>query len=172
MNTNFEQCFAWLIAHEGGYVDHPADPGGVTNLGVTQRVYEGFCMEHDFATKDMRDLTEEDVLPIYKQNYWDRVMADKLPAGIDWSVFDWAVNSGTGRAARMLQKHAGVTSDGVIGQQTLKAVYQLDPAETVERLYMRRQAFYERLKTFETFGRGWTKRNNSTREQALSLITT
>lgn len=172
MNTNFEQCFAWLIAHEGGYVDHPDDPGGVTNLGVTQRVYEAYCMEHDFAAKDMRDLTEDDVLPIYKQNYADRIKFDKLPSGVDWFCLDWAVNSGTGRSARMLQKHAGVTADGIIGQQTLKAVYQLDPAETVERLYMRRQAFYERLKTFETFGRGWTRRNNETREQALSLITT
>ena len=91
---NFEDCLNTILHHEGGYVNHPKDPGGETNLGVTKRVYEEWG-----GTKDMKDLTEEDVGPIYKKNYWDRCKCDHLPSGLDLAVFDWAVNSGTGRAA-------------------------------------------------------------------------
>ena len=99
---NYEECLKTILHHEGGYVNHPKDPGGETNLGVTKRVYEEWG-----GKKDMKDLTEEDVAPIYKKNYWDRVKGDDLPSGLDLAVFDWAVNSGTGRAAKKLQKMIG-----------------------------------------------------------------
>ena len=103
--SNFSECLKLVLHHEGGYVNHPKDPGGETNMGVTKRVYEEFG-----GTKDMKDLEFEDVMPIYKKNYWDRVKADDLPAGLDLCVFDFGVNAGTGRAAKYLQSLVGATS--------------------------------------------------------------
>ena len=117
MQSNWIKCLETILHHEGGYVNHPKDPGGETNLGVTKRVYEDFG-----GTKDMKDLTREDVEPIYKKNYWDRVKGDELPAGLDLCVFDFGVNAGTGRAAKYLQTMIGTVADGGIGPNTLKAV--------------------------------------------------
>ena len=114
MKDNFDECLKMLLHHEGGYVNHPKDPGGETNLGVTKRVYEKWG-----GTKDMKDLTVEDVAPIYKKNYWDRCKCDDLESGVDWVVFDWAVNSGTGRSAKAIQKICGASQDGAIGPKTL-----------------------------------------------------
>ena len=107
---NYDKCLDTILHHEGGYVNHPKDPGGETNLGVTKRVYEEWG-----GTKDMKDLTFEDVAPIYKKNYWDRVKGDDLPSGLDLCVFDFGVNAGTGRAAKYLQNMIGATADGAIG---------------------------------------------------------
>ena len=157
--SNFSECLKLVLHHEGGYVNHPKDPGGETNMGVTKRVYEEFG-----GTKDMKDLEFEDVMPIYKKNYWDRVKADDLPAGLDLCVFDFGVNAGTGRAAKYLQSLVGATADGAIGPNTLKTVevyVQIEGIEaTIEAYQKNRQGYYEKLKTFETFGRGWTLRNN------------
>jgi lysozyme family protein len=99
MKSNFSECLEMLLEHEGGYVNHPSDPGGMTNLGVTKRVYDEW-IGRESTEEEMRDLTPEDVAPIYKQNYWDRVKGDQLPSGVDWCAFDWAVNSGSGRPAK------------------------------------------------------------------------
>ena len=117
MKDNFDECLKMLLHHEGGYVNHPKDPGGETNLGVTKRVYEKWG-----GTKDMKDLTVEDVAPIYKKEYWDRCKCDDLESGVDWAVFDWAVNSGTGRAAKAIQKICGAAQDGAIGPKTLALI--------------------------------------------------
>lgn len=166
---NYVQCLEMILHHEGGYVNHPKDPGGETNLGVTKRVYEEFG-----GTKDMKDLTREDVEPIYKKNYWDRVKADSLPSGLDLAVFDWAVNSGTGRAAKKLQTMIGTVADGGIGPNTLRCLDEYIEKHgleaTIEDYHEIRQAFYESLSTFETFGRGWTRRNKETKEAALKMI--
>ena len=167
--SNFSECLKLVLHHEGGYVNHPKDPGGETNMGVTKRVYEEFG-----GTKDMKDLEFEDVMPIYKKNYWDRVKADNLPAGLDLCVFDFGVNAGTGRAAKYLQSLVGATADGAIGPNTLKTVevyVQIEGIEaTIEAYQKNRQGYYEKLKTFETFGRGWTRRNNETTEAALKMV--
>ena len=167
--SNFSECLKLVLHHEGGYVNHPKDPGGETNMGVTKRVYEEFG-----GTKDMKDLEFEDVMPIYKKNYWDRVKADDLPAGLDLCVFDFGVNAGTGRAAKYLQSLVGATADGAIGPNTLRAVHayvQIEGIEaTIEAYQKNRQGYYEKLKTFETFGRGWTRRNNETSEAALKMV--
>jgi len=158
-----------LLKHEGGFVDHPKDPGGMTNLGVTKAVYDKW-IGRESTEEEMRGLTQDDVAPIYKKNYWDKVRGDDLPSGADWACFDWAVNSGSGRPAKALQRIVGATQDGAIGPQTLKMVASEDPKMIVEKMYDQRQAFYENLKTFETFGRGWTRRNKETKETALELI--
>ena len=165
MKDNFDECLKMLLHHEGGYVNHPKDPGGETNLGVTKRVYEKWG-----GTKDMKDLTVEDVAPIYKKEYWDRCKCDDLPSGLDWAVFDWAVNSGTGRAAKAVQKICGASQDGAIGPKTLALVEGQSPHYMIEQFGKIRQEFYESLKTFDTFGKGWTRRNKETTEKAMKMM--
>ena len=168
-SENWIKCLETILHHEGGYVNHPKDPGGETNLGVTKRVYEDFG-----GTKDMKDLTREDVEPIYKKNYWDRVKGDDLPAGLDLCVFDFGVNAGTGRAAKYLQTLIGTVADGGIGPNTLKAVeaYVEDHGieDTIKSYQAERQKYYEGLSTFDTFGKGWTRRVTETTELAVSMI--
>jgi lysozyme family protein len=165
MKDNFDECLKMLLHHEGGYINHPSDPGGETNLGVTKKVYQEWG-----GTKDMKDLTVEDVAPIYKKNYWDRCKCDDLESGVDWVVFDWAVNSGTGRSAKAIQKICGAAQDGAIGPKTLALIGKQDTQYVVEEFGKIRQDFYESLKTFDTFGKGWTRRNKETTEKALEMI--
>tara|TARA_R110000772_G_scaffold119132_1_gene225080 strand:- start:131 stop:640 length:510 start_codon:yes stop_codon:yes gene_type:complete len=169
MKKNFDECLKMLLKHEGGFVNHPKDPGGMTNLGVTKAVYDKWTGKKS-TEEDMRALTVEDVSPIYRKNYWDRCYCDALPSGADWSVFDWAVNSGTGRASKALQKIVGATQDGAIGPKTLQLVANQSPEFLVEKMYYQRQSFYEKLNTFETFGKGWTRRNKETKEKAMEMI--
>ena len=164
MQKNYQKCLETILHHEGGYVNHPKDPGGETNLGVTKRVYEEWG-----GTKDMKDLLVEDVAPIYKKNYWDRCKCDELSSGLDWAVFDWAVNSGTRRVSKALQKACGAERDGVIGNKTLSLANGQDVKYMIEEIGVIRQSFYESLRTFKTFGRGWTRRNKETTEKALSM---
>jgi len=164
MKENFDKCLEMLLHHEGGYVWHEEDPGGETNLGVTKKVYQEWG-----GTKEMIDLTVEDVAPIYKKNYWDRCKCDELSSGLDWAVFDWAVNSGTRRVSKALQKACGAERDGVIGNKTLALANGQDVKYMIEEISVIRQSFYESLRTFKTFGRGWTRRNKETTEKALSM---
>ena len=168
MKHNFDHCMEMLLKHEGGYVNHPKDPGGRTNLGVTQRVYEAW-VGRKVTEQEMKDLTPEDVKPIYRANYWDAVWGDHLPSGVDWSVFDWAVNSGPARATKALQRIVGAVSDGVVGPKTMQAVMDMDPVKIIDMMYEERQRFYQGLSTFDTFGRGWTRRNKETRQAALLM---
>ena len=127
-------------------------------------------LAESLTEQEMRDLTPEDVAPIYKKNYWDRVKGDSLPSGLDWACLDWAVNSGSGRPAKAVQRAVGATQDGAIGPQTLGLIMEKDPEEIINYVYGVRQDFYKGLKTFETFGRGWTRRNKETLHQALEMI--
>ena len=169
MQENYQKCIETILHHEGGYVNHPSDPGGETNLGVTKRVYEDWG-----GTKDMKDLTVEDVKPIYKKNYWDRVKGDDLPSGLDLCVFDFGVNAGTGRSAKYLQTMIGTTADGGIGPNTLVALGNYVESEgleqTIKNFQTARQEYYESLSTFGTFGRGWTRRVDETTELAVEMI--
>jgi len=171
MKENFEKCLAKMLAHEGGYVNHPQDPGGRTNLGVTQRVWEEW-VGHEVDEKQMRALTPETVAPLYKRKYWDAVRADELVAGVDYCVFDVAVNSGPGRAVKFLQSSVGVTADGGFGPATMAAVEKAeeDPARLVELYCAKRLEFLQSLKTFETFGKGWSRRVAEVKEEALKML--
>jgi lysozyme family protein len=169
MKKNFDECLALLLSHEGGFVNHPKDPGGMTNLGVTKAVYDKY-VGHESTEAEMRSLTPELVAPIYKNNYWDKAHCDDMPNGVDWAIFDWGVNSGMSRPVKALQRIVGVTADGGVGPYTLRAIGDKDPTELVEKMYEARQHFYESLSTFATFGKGWTRRNKETLEQALKLI--
>ena len=168
MKNNFEHCLEMLLEHEGGFVNHPKDPGGMTNLGVTKAVYDQH-LGRESTEAEMRALTPKDVGPIYKEKYWDKARCDDLPSGVDWSVFDWGVNSGPSRAVKALQRIVGVTADGGVGFYTLRAVGDIEPEIIVEKMYDSRQHFYENLSTFPTFGKGWTRRNKETFEQAAKF---
>ena len=165
MSNKFSEALEVILHHEGGYVNHPKDPGGETNLGVTKRVYEDFGGE-----KEMKDLTKEDVEPIYKKNYWDRVKGDDLPEGLDLCIFDFAVNAGPGRAAKFIQRLVNTTVDGGIGPNTLGKIneyvdhYGIN--QTIESYALMRQNYYESLSNFATFGKGWTRRVSEVTEKA------
>ena len=169
MKHNWEKSLEVILHHEGGYVNHPKDPGGETNMGVTKRVYE----EHG-GTKDMKELTHEDVAPIYKKGYWDRVKGDDLPEGLDLCIFDFAVNAGPGRAAKFIQRLVNTTVDGGIGPNTLgkikEYVVTYGIEETISSYALMRQNYYESLSTFDTFGKGWTRRVSEVTEKAKEWI--
>tara|TARA_B100000401_G_scaffold364570_1_gene262570 strand:+ start:129 stop:638 length:510 start_codon:yes stop_codon:yes gene_type:complete len=169
MKVNYDKCLETILHHEGGYVNHPKDPGGETNLGVTKRVYQ----EHG-GTKDMKDLLVEDVAPIYKKGYWDKMKCDDIPSGLDLCLFDFGVNAGPGRAAKFLQSMIGTTVDGGIGPNTLakleEYIRENGEHEAVNKYQEMRQKYYENLSTFATFGRGWTRRVQETTKLALDLI--
>ena len=168
--SDFDTCIEKVLRHEGGYVNDKNDLGGETNLGVTKKTYTQWCMEQDLLVKDMKDLTVDDVKPIYKRLFWERMMCDDLPVGLRYFVFDFGINSGTGRAVKFLQKLAGSVEDGAMGPKTLEAVKQQDAVHMVDDIFEMRQEFYESLDSFEHFGRGWTKRNNEVHKDSLRMI--
>lgn len=168
MKGNFEPALSLVLKHEGGWSDHSKDPGGATMKGVTLATYSSWLGRQ--ATKDeLRNIPDAHLNTIYKARFWDAVRGDDLPSGVDLAVFDMAVNSGPRRAARMLQAAVGATPDGVIGPKTLAAIRAQNAGELINRYQKDRQHFLEALPTFDTFGKGWTRRVNETREEALKL---
>jgi lysozyme family protein len=169
MKENFGKALRLLLKHEGGYVNHPDDPGGITNLGVTKRVYEEW-IGREATEEDMENLTLEDVAPLYKTNYWDKCRCDDLPSGLDYVAFDWAVNSGVSRSSKGIQKSCGAEPDGIIGLKTLELAKGQNTTFMIENFQIIRQEFYEKLDHFDTFGRGWTRRNNEATKVALEMV--
>jgi len=150
---NFDAAFHKLLGHEGGFVDHPADPGGATRWGVTERV----AREHGY-TGSMRELPVEVAKDIYRKDYWDRVRAEELPAAVRYAVFDAAVNSGVGQAARWLQRALGVADDGKIGPMTLRAAQAAEPEALLRKMLAQRLRFMTNLSNWPSFSRGWARR--------------
>lgn len=157
MKSNFEKSLKYVLAWEGGYVNHPKDPGGPTNKGVTQRVYDAWRKQKNLAPRSVVGITNAEVQAIYRVQYWDRVRGDELPLGLDYAVFDYAVNSGTAKAVKSLQQCLGVKVDGAMGAVTLAKI-PATQEDTVKALCEQRYAFVKKLGTFKTFGAGWTRR--------------
>jgi lysozyme family protein len=168
MQDNWEKCFAMVLKHEGGFVDHPKDPGGMTNLGVTRANWEAY-LNRRVTEAEMRALTPDVVKPFYKKNYWDKIKGDQLPSGVDYATYDLAVNSGVGRAAKFLQQIAGVAADGVIGPRSLEAIKSCNPEDVIDAFCDMRMDFLKRLSTFGTFGKGWTIRVNDVKAKAMEM---
>jgi lysozyme family protein len=169
MNSNWDNALKAVLHHEGGFVNHPSDPGGITNLGCTKNVWEEWC-GHPVTEQDMRDLQPSDVAPLYKSKYWDRVKGDDLPSGVDYIVFDAAINSGAGRAARWLQECVGTQPDGAIGPMSLQAANAMVAADLINLYCNKRLAFLKELKTWDVFGKGWERRVEDVRSAALKMI--
>ena len=171
MRENLETALKHVLVHEGGFVNHPKDPGGATNRGVTQRVYDAYRDRQGQSRRSVRAITADEVADIYKRQYWDAIRGDDLPSGLDYAVFDYAVNSGPRRAAQDLQRELGVAVDGVIGNVTLAAVAKADVYDLIDRLCARRMRFLKGLKHWSTFGKGWTRRVTDVAEIAMAMAT-
>lgn len=150
---DFDQAFERLIGHEGGYVNHPDDPGGETNWGITARTARA-----NGYTGPMRDLTRDQAREIYRVAYWGRAHADDYDPAIGFQLFDAAVNHGIGNAIRFLQRAVGVADDGKVGAQTVAAINSMQTTDVLARFNAERLDFYTRLSTWPTFGRGWVRR--------------
>jgi lysozyme family protein len=167
--SNWDNAFKLMLASEGGFVNHPSDPGGMTNLGVTKTTWENW-VGRESDEKEMRGLTPEKVEPLYKKKFWDACRCDELPSGIDYLVFDFAVNAGPGRSIKTLQSAVGATPDGGIGPMTLAAVNSFSEAELVDKFSQAKEDFYRSLNTFETFGKGWLNRVAAVKIKATSML--
>lgn len=165
----FDRALAIILHHEGGYVNHPQDPGGRTNLGVTQRVWEAWVGRR-VTEAEMRALTPAMVAPLYRKEYWDACRCDEMPPAVALVVFDFAVNAGVRRAAITVQRVAGTAQDGRIGPVTLAAINARTARSTVISYSEARRVFYRGLRTFATFGRGWLRRTAEVETSALGWL--
>lgn len=149
--SRFDECVVHVLKHEGGYVNHPADPGGATNMGITLAVYRD-NIDHNGTADDLRRLTVDQAKRIYRNKYWDALNCDQWPAGIDYAVFDFGVNSGVGRAKQFMQN-----------------IQSGPPASVINALCDARLKYLQGLPHFRTFGRGWTRRVKEVRATALEM---
>ncbi|WP_377153367.1 glycoside hydrolase family 108 protein [Roseateles sp. UC29_93] len=145
----FDTLIDRVLGHEGGYVNHPEDPGGETKFGIAKRSYPGV---------DIKNLTRPQAIEIYRADFWNRVQGDKLPRAFVFQALDAAVNHGVENAVRWMQRAAKVADDGHIGPMTLAAIGRADTADLVLLFNAERQEFYTKLSTFDVFGRGWIRR--------------
>ncbi len=168
MGDAFDKALVEILKHEGGFANHPSDPGGVTMLGVTKRTWEDWTGK-PASVADMRALTPAKVAPLYAERYWNVNHCSDLPAGLALCVFDFGVNAGPARAARYLQKVAGTDQDGKIGPKTIAAARAMDPDQAVRDYQQARRGYYRQLQTFKTFGRGWLRRVDEVEATALAM---
>lgn len=156
----FERCISAVLLHEGGYVNHPADPGGETRYGISKRSY---------PNEDIRNLTVERAKAIYRRDFWDKAGCGNLPPGIDLIVLDAAINSGIRRSVRWLQMGLGVTADGVIGQETMAALGRQYAPAVIMRAIAIRKSWLMRLGTWKQFGKGWANRLAALEKEAIAM---
>ncbi|WFP61478.1 glycosyl hydrolase 108 family protein [Mesorhizobium sp. WSM4904] len=168
MDRNFTRALALVLESEGGWSDKKADPGGATMKGVTLANFRRY-VKPDAGKADLKKISDAQVATVYRRFYWDAVAGAELPDGIDYAVFDFAVNSGPGRAAKYLQAVLGVAQDGRIGPATLAAARAKPAGVVIDTLCDARLAFLERLPTWPTFGKGWGARVASVRAEALLI---
>ena len=147
----FEDAFGFVTRDdiEGDYVNDPRDPGGETKHGISKRSY---------PKVDIAALTLKDAKAIYRRDFWDALNCEEMPRSIAISVFDCGVNQGTKVAARLIQKAARVSADGIIGPITLAAIADADPVELVADFLSWRLRRYAGTANAHTFMRGWSRR--------------
>ena len=171
-DDRFLRALPLVLAHEGGFANHPRDPGGATMQGITQRVYDAWRRSQGRQARSVRHLEPQERDAIYHDQYWRAVRADDLPNGLAYAVFDFAVNSGPARAAITLQRILRVAQDGIIGNLTLAAVRARNDLIGLIREYQNaRRAFVRRLSTYDTFGRGWERRIADVTDEAVAFAT-
>jgi len=163
---SFSSVIEMVLHHEGGYVNHPNDPGGETKYGISKRAYPEI---------DIANLTEEDAEEIYFKEYWSKIKGEDLPSGVACVVMDYGVNSGISRASKALQRACGIEKgDVIIGPHSLAAVWATvkDKGEkqVIDEVTNTRREFIRSLSTYETFGKGWERRITETHEKAVGLI--
>ncbi len=181
MQSNFDRSLALVLREEGGWADHPADPGGATMKGITFAVFKAYCRQkkRKVPTKtDLRNISDADVAAIYRLQYWNAVAGDEMPAGLDFALFDFAVNSGSGQAVKDFQRvlNANVSqtinADGkitLVTKEEAKRQYKEAPERLINAYMDRRLVFLKKLKGWSTFGRGWSNRVARVRKDALAM---
>jgi lysozyme family protein len=165
---SFERALALVLELEGGFVDHPRDPGGATKFGIT-RATLAEARGRPASVADIRALTRAEAAAIYRRLYWREAGCDALPPGLDLATFDLAVHSGPQRALRLLQGVLGLKQDGVVGPATRAAAERADARHLILALTRERFALLRRLETWPTFGRGWSARVRRVEATALAL---
>ena len=171
MKANFRKVMPYIFSEEGGYADNPADPGGATNMGITIGTLSGW-QGRPATVQEVNDLSRDEATQIYQKQFWNKIDGDALPSGLDYALFDFAGNSGPGRAAKMLQAMAGVPQDGAIGARTVAALAGRPVGEVINALSDARAGWLRGLSTAATFGAGWLARVERVRTRALSLAAT
>jgi lysozyme family protein len=166
MQGNFQECLNLVLKAEGGWVNHPSDPGGETNLGVTKRVWEEYI---GHTVESLKKLTKEDVAPLYELKYWRPCYGEVLPRGLDFVVFSMGVNAGPGRSVKLLQSSIGCVPDGVIGPATRGLISDSNSATLISKFSESRREYYRSLKNFPIFGKGWLNRVDSEEAEALNM---
>lgn len=158
---NFDKAFELTIDHEGGFTQNHKDPGnwtgGKVGVGINKGTKYGIAA-NSYPNEDIKNLTIDRAKQIYKRDYWDKAKCDQLPNGLRFHVFDVSVNSGVSRGIKTLQQALGVSSDGIIGNQTISSANSQNQGDVLFKFYSFRIAFYTSLSTFGTFGKGWMNR--------------
>jgi lysozyme family protein len=165
---NYEEALKRLLAHEGGYSNHPSDPGGPTRFGITIHDYRKY-VKPDASAADVRAMPLAHAKAIYRDRYWDAMRCDALPAGLDYAVFDYGVNSGVSRAVKVLRRLVGLSESAQMNDAVIADVRRHDAADLVARLCDERLAFLKRLRTWPVFGAGWSRRVAEVRRAALAM---
>jgi lysozyme family protein len=158
---NFERCFAFTMAAEGGYSNNPADPGNWTGGAVGNGELRGTKYGISASAHpqlDIAKLTEQQAEEIYRQDYWAALQGDSLALPVALVAFDAAVNAGPRRAVAWLQQAAGVSADGMLGPETLAALNSGDSVALAREALVRRLEFSTHLSTWPSFGLGWSRR--------------
>jgi hypothetical protein len=167
--SRFDLCLQVVLRQEGGFSNDAADPGGATQMGITEHSLAAW-RGRPVTAEEVRDLSAEEAKEIYRAQYWNLMRCEDLPRGIDLMVFDFGVNAGPGTAVRMLQRAVGVKPDGAVGPYTLRAATSAEAAPLIEALAQARLDYYRGLSAFARFGRGWTRRVEDVRRQALLMV--
>jgi len=166
--ANFDTALARVLRHEGGYTNHPSDPGGPTNFGITIHDYRRYIRANGTAL-DIKNMKLADAAKIYRARYWDALRCDELPTGLDYAVFDYGVNSGVGRAAKVMQRLLGQVTSAAMTDAVIAGMRNASPQALIVRLCDERLVFLRSLKTWPVFGAGWSRRVAEVRRDALAM---
>lgn len=169
MEANFTIALDDVLRHEGGFVDHPSDPGGATNRGITLTTYRRW-LKPDATVHHLRRISDAEVKHIYRVAFWNAVRASEMPSGVDYALFDWAVLAGPLRAAKHLQIAVDVDDDGIIGPVTMAAVDLSIDWLTIMELTSQRLLYLTTRSHWPTFSRGWTRRAVQVMLEATGLL--
>lgn len=169
MDKNYDASLKFVLLEEGGYTNHPSDPGGATNWGITIHDYRRYVKANATAA-DIKNMPLSDAKKIYRAKYWDIQHCDKMPSGVDYAMFDYGVNSGVGRSQKVIQRILKVQVDGIIGAKTLAALAKQDPQFIILALCKERLSFLHALRTWSVFGKGWGRRVKNVQDRALKML--
>lgn len=166
---NYDESLDLLLRHEGGYTNHPSDPGGPTNFGITIADYRKY-VKSDATAADVRDMSIADAKKIYRARYWDAQLCDDLPSGVDYAMFDYGVNSGIGRSGKVLRRILGISdSTYQVTDAVVSAARNIDAEKLVDDICSERMRFLQNLKTWPVFGKGWGRRVTEVKATALRM---